>query len=83
MGKLIDKALSGLDGVQLLLFFGVLLYSLILIWIQYRFANDSSLFQTVNSVLISFSTAFFARMNPTKPESKQHDSDPSSSKEGK
>ena len=57
-----------IDPVLLLLFAGLCLFTLVLIFVEWRFNSDGQIFQVVSGVLTGFAGAFFTRMNPKKQE---------------
>jgi hypothetical protein len=56
----IDK----LDPTLKLLFVGMVFFTAILIFIEFRFRTDAQVFQVVASLVAGFSGAFFGRINP-------------------
>ncbi len=56
--------MKGLDPVLNLLFFGMLLFTGMLLIVEWRFKDDGQIFQTIAGVLTGLTGAFLARINP-------------------
>lgn len=68
--------LKEVGGTVLLLFVGMVFFTGVLIFVEFRFQSDGQVFQTVASLLAGFSGAFFGLMKakekpstPTPPPS--------------
>lgn len=79
---MIQRWASEIEGNVILLFVGMIFFALVLIFVEYRFQNDSVVFQAVSNILSGFGGAFFGLMSakkgtsgtpptPTIPENKQ------------
>lgn len=57
-----------IDPVLLLLMFGLIFFTGILIFVEHFFPSDGQVFQVVSGVLTAFSGAFFMRVKPQTPQ---------------
>ncbi len=48
----------------LLLFIGLVLYTMLLIFVEWRFASDAVVFTVISNLVSGFAGAFFGRMKP-------------------
>jgi len=55
-----------IDPVLLLLFFGMMVFTGILIFVEWRFKDDGQIFQVISSLVAGFAGAFFAKLDPKK-----------------
>ena len=62
-----------IDPVLYLLAVCMLVFTGILIWVEYRFQNDGQMFQVIAGLLTGFAGSFFTRL---KPPDKQADNTP-------
>ena len=66
------------DGVTLLLFGGMIFFTLVLLLVEKFYPNDGQVFQVFAGLLSGFAGAFFLRVKPpessTKPPSKPPES---------
>lgn len=53
-----------IDPTLLLLFFGLVFFTGILIFVEKVFSTDGQVFQVISGVLTGFAGAFFGRMKP-------------------
>ena len=56
-----------MDPTLRLLFIGMVFFTAVLIFVEYRFQTDAQVFQVVASLVAGFSGAFFGRINPHTP----------------
>lgn len=54
------------DPVLRLLFIGIMLFTIVTIYVNHVFPNDGQMFQVVSGILTGFTGAFFGRMDPKK-----------------
>jgi hypothetical protein len=57
---------NSLDPVLRLLFIGIMLFTMITIYVNHVFPNDGQMFQVICGILTGFTGAFFGRMDPKK-----------------
>ena len=53
-----------IDPTLLLLFYGLIFFTGILIFVEHFFTSDGQVFQVISGVLTGFAGAFFGRMKP-------------------
>jgi len=63
---IVKRWASEIEGNVMLLFSGIILFAVILIFVEYRFENDSVVFQAVSSILSGMAGAFFGIMSVKK-----------------
>ena len=63
-----EAPLKDIDPVLRLLFYGMLAYTALLLFVEWRFNNDSVVFQVISSIISGFTGAFFGRMVPPHKE---------------
>lgn len=56
---MIRKWLTDIEGIVMLLFAGMIFFTGVLIFVEYRFESDPQVFQVVASLVAGFSGAFF------------------------
>lgn len=61
-----DSGSNKFDRTLLLLFFGIVLFTLILFASEIWFMSDSQMFQVIAGVLTAFTGAFFGRIKPSQ-----------------
>ena len=54
------KWLGDIEGTLMLLFGGMVWFTIVLIFVEYRFNNDAQVFQVVAGLVTGFAGAFFA-----------------------
>ena len=54
------------DKILYLLFAGIVIFSVLLIFVEKFFMSDGQMFQVMAGVLTAFSGAFFGRINPSQ-----------------
>ena len=54
------------DKILYLLFAGIVIFSILLIFVEKFFMSDGQMFQVMAGVLTAFSGAFFGRINPSQ-----------------
>lgn len=59
------------DPILSLLFCGMIFFTGILIFVEWRFESDAQVFQVIASLLAGFSGAFFGRIKPGPEHTKQ------------
>ena len=59
------RSLSKLDPVLILLFMGIMVFTVILLFCEYFFKTDGQIFQVISGIVTGFAGAFFGRMKPT------------------
>jgi len=55
------------DPILWMLFAGMVMFSAVLVFIEYAFKEDGQLFQVFSNLLAAFSGAFFMRVKPKEP----------------
>jgi hypothetical protein len=53
-----------IDPILLLLFLGMMIFTAVLVWVEYAFKDDGQIYQTIATLVAGFSGAFFMRINP-------------------
>jgi len=56
--------MNRIDPVLYLLLFGMVLFTAILLFVDFKKPSDSEIFQVIATVLAGFSGAFFTRLDP-------------------
>lgn len=56
----------GIEPIMYLLFAGVFLSVLVAIYVETKFKDDGQMFQMTSTLVVGFSSAFFARMSPKR-----------------
>lgn len=64
-----------IDPVLLLLVYGMIFFTIVLIGVEHFFPNDGQVFQVISGLITAFSGAFFLRVKPQTP---QEEKDPAS-----
>lgn len=72
----IQRWASEIEGNVILLFVGMLFFAVMLIFVEYRFNNDSVVFQAVSNILSGFGGAFFGIMSAKKTPAQQQNPQP-------
>lgn len=68
---ILQRWASEIEGNVMLLFLGMLFFAAMLIFVEYRFNNDSVVFQAVSNILSGFGGAFFGIMSAKKTPAPQ------------
>lgn len=63
IGTVIQRWASEIEGNVMLLFAGMIFFAAMLIFVEYKFQQDSVVFQAVSNILSGFAGAFFGIMS--------------------
>lgn len=64
-------AKNNIDPILFLLFAGMILCGLGVLWVDHFFPSDGQVFQVFSNLLAGFSGAFFMRVNPHRTDDKK------------